>query len=290
VTLLGGLPLPLPVADLVNGIVNTLLTPIRSAVNVLVTPVITAVLGGLVDNLLALLGIRIGQAVFTVEGITQACAATLQLVKDLQPTSDTGRFNLSITYNGSTVGSASNVGNNGATAAVITVPGGSYALAEAAAAGTTLARYASSWQCTDQNNTVVSSGSGGSFTLQAPAMTATAVTLVCRITNRTRQAELSITKSDGSGTYTPGGTATYTLLVRNDGPDPVTNAVVADSLPNGITLRAAWTCSASTGSTCAAASGGAVGGNAVSVGVNLINGGQATISVPVSFSSNPGAY
>jgi hypothetical protein len=33
-----------------------------------------------------------------------------------------------------------------------------------------------------------------------------------------------------------------------------------------------------------------VGGNAVSVGVNLINGGQATISVPVSFSSNPGAY
>lgn len=153
-----------------------------------------------------------------MEGITQACAATLQLVKDLQPTSDTGRFNLSITYNGSTVGSASNVGNNGATAAVITVPGGSYALAEAAAAGTTLARYASSWQCTDQNNTVVSSGSGGSFTLQAPAMTATAVTLVCRITNRTRQAELSITKSDGSGTYTPGGTATYTLLCATTGP------------------------------------------------------------------------
>ena len=87
------------------------------------SPVLTALLGGLVDNVLGLLGIRIGQAVFTVEGITQACAATLQLVKDLQPTSDTGRFNLSITYNGSTVGSASNVGNNGATAAVITVPG-----------------------------------------------------------------------------------------------------------------------------------------------------------------------
>jgi uncharacterized repeat protein (TIGR01451 family) len=290
VTLLGGIALPLPVADLVNGIVNTLLTPIRTQVNAVVTPVLTALLGGLVDNLLALLGIRIGQAVFTVEGITQACAATLQLVKDLQPTSDTGRFNLSITYNGSTVGSASNVGNNGATATVITVPGGSYALAEAAAAGTTLSRYASTWQCTDQNNTVVSSGSGGSFTLQAPAMTATAVTLVCRITNRTRQADLSITKTDGSGTYTPGGTATYTLLVRNDGPDAVTNAVVTDSLPSGTTLRGAWTCSATSGSTCAAASGGAVGGNAVNAGVNLINGGQATISVPVSFSNNPGAY
>lgn len=290
VTLLGGIALPLPVADLVNGIVNTLLTPIRAQVNGLVTPVLTALLGGLVDNLLALLGIRIGQAVFTVEGVTQACAATLQLVKDLQPTSDTGRFNLSITYNGSTVGSASNVGNNGATAAVITVPGGSYALAETAAAGTTLARYASTWQCTDQSGTVVSSGSGSTFSVQAPAMTATAVTLVCRITNRTRQADLSITKTDGSGTYTPGGTATYTLLVRNDGPDAVTNAQVTDTLPNGATLRGAWTCSASSGSACAAASGGAVGGNAVNVGVNLINGGQATINVPVSFSSNPGAY
>ncbi|WP_159097568.1 DUF11 domain-containing protein [Stenotrophomonas sp. SAU14A_NAIMI4_5] len=290
VTLLGSLPLPLPVADLVNGIVNALLTPVRTQVNAVVTPVLTAVLGGVVDNLLGLLGIRIGQAVFTVEGVTQACAATLQLVKDLQPTSDTGRFNLSITYNGSTVGSASNVGNNGATAAIITVPGGSYALAEAAAAGTTLMRYASTWQCTDQNNTVVSSGSGGSFTLQAPAMTATATTLVCRITNRTRQADLSITKSDGSGTYTPGGTATYTLQVVNNGPDAVTNATVTDTLPNGTTLRGAWTCSATSGSTCAAASGGAVGGNAVNVGVNLVNGGQATISVPVSFSNNPGAY
>lgn len=290
VTLLGSLSLPLPVADLVNGIVNTLLTPVRTLVNAVVTPVLTAVLGGVVDNLLALLGIRVGQAVFTVEGVTQACAATLQLVKDLQPTSDTGRFNLSITYNGSTVGSASNVGNNGATAAIITVPGGSYALAEAAAAGTTLTRYASTWQCTDQNNTVVSSGSGGSFTLQAPAMTATATTLVCRITNRTRQADLSITKSDGSGTYTPGGTATYTLQVVNNGPDAVANATVTDTLPNGTTLRGAWTCSATSGSTCAAASGGAAGGNAVNVGVNLVNGGQATISVPVSFSNNPGAY
>lgn len=290
VTLLGSLQLPLPVADLVNGIVNALLTPVRTQVNAVVTPVLTAVLGGVVDNLLGLLGIRIGQAVFTVEGVTQACAATLQLVKDLQPTSDTGRFNLSITYNGSTVGAASNVGNNGATAAIITVPGGSYALAEAAAAGTTLTRYASTWQCTDQNNTVVSSGSGGSFTLQAPALTATATTLVCRITNRTRQADLSITKSDGSGTYTPGGTATYTLQVVNNGPDAVTNATVTDTLPNGTTLRGAWTCSATSGSTCAAASGGAVGGNAVNVGVNLVNGGQATISVPVSFSNNPGAY
>lgn len=290
VTLLGALPLPLPINDLVNTLVSTLLQPIRTAVNTLVTPVLTTLLGGLVDNLLGLLGIRIGQAVFTVEGVTQACAATLQLVKELQPTSDTGRFNLAITYNGGTVGTANNVGNNGATDAVVTVPGGTYAMAETAAAGTALERYASTWQCVDQDGAVVSSGTGNSFTQQAPAVSAIPVALVCRIVNRTRQADLSISKTDGSGTYTPGGTATYTLVVTNRGPDAVTAAVVNDTLPNGATLSAAWTCSATAGSACAVASGGAAGGNSISVGVDLIDGGQATINVPVIFSSNPAAY
>lgn len=290
VTLLGAIQLPLPVATLVNGIVNTLLTPIRTAVNGLVTPILTSLLGGVVDNVLALLGIRIGQAVFTVEGIAQSCAATLQLVKDLQPTTDTGRFNLAISHNGSTVGSANNVGNNGATAAVVTVPGDTYTLAETAAAGTTLGRYVTTWQCSRQDGTVVSSGTGNSFTLLAPPIAAQPVTLVCRISNRTRQADLSITKSDGSSSYTPGGAATYTLQVSNAGPDPVTAAVINDSLPRGATLAASWTCSASAGSSCAVASGGSVGATTVSVSVDLANGGQATISVPVNFSNDPAAY
>ena len=114
--------------------------------------------------------------------------------------------------------------------------------------------------------------------------------MVCRITNRTRQADLSISKSDGSTTYTPGGSASYVLTVSNAGPDAVTAAQVSDTLPAGATLSAPWTCSASAGSTCSAASGGAAGGTSVSLGVNLINGGQATITVPVSFSADPGAY
>lgn len=290
VTLLGALPLPLPVADLVNTLVSTLLTPIRTQVNALVAPILTTLLGGVVDNVLGLLGIRIGQAVFTVEGIAQACAATLQLVKELQPTSDTGRFNLAVTYNGTTVSSASNVGNNGSTAAVITVPGGSYVMAESAASGTTLARYVSSWSCADQNGNVVSSGNGNTFTLAAPALAPQPLTLVCRIVNRTRQADLSITKTDGSVTYTPGGSASYTLQVSNAGPDPVVGALVSDTLPAGATLSGAWSCSASAGSTCSAASGGAAGANQVTVNVDLVNGGQATITVPVTFSSNPASY
>lgn len=290
VTLLGAVPLPLPVNTLVNTLVGTLLPPVRLLVNGVVTPVLTTLLGGVVDNVLGLLGIRIGQAVFTVEGIAQSCAATLQLVKDLQPSSDTGRFNLAITYNGSAVGSASNVGHNGATAAVVTVPGGSYSLAEAAAAGTTLGRYVSSWSCTRADGTVEASGSGSSFTLQAPPVAPQPVTLVCRISNRTRQADLSITKSDGSSTYTPGASATYAIVVSNAGPDAVVAAQVNDALPAGATLSGPWSCSASAGSSCAAASGGAVGGSVVSVGVSLLDGGQATISVPVNFSSDPAAY
>lgn len=290
VTLLGAVPLPLPVNTLVNSLVGALLPPLRLVTNAVVAPVLTTLLGGVVDNVLGLLGIRIGQAVFTVEGIAQSCVATLQLVKDLQPTNDTGRFDLSVTYNGAAVGSASNVGNNGATAAVVTVPGGSYALAETAAAGTTLERYASSWTCTRQDGTVEASGTGNSFTLQAPPVSPQPVTLVCRITNRTRQADLSITKSDGSSTYTPGASATYSIVISNAGPDAVVAAQVTDALPNGATLSAPWSCSASTGSSCGAAGGGAVGGNAVNVEVSLLNGGQATISVPVIFSSDPAAY
>jgi uncharacterized repeat protein (TIGR01451 family) len=282
--------LPLPVNSIVNAIIPALVTPLRTVVNALVGPVLTAVLGGVIDNLLGLLGIRIGQAIFTVESISQTCAATVQLVKTLAPTTDTGVFNLSIAQGATVVASVANVGNNGATTAVVTTPGDVYTLAEAAGTGTLLARYASSWECKDQAGTTLSTGTGTTFNYTSPALSPQPLNVVCRITNRTRQADLSITKSDGSGTYTPGGTASYVLVVGNAGPDAVTGAVVTDTLPAGATLSAPWTCAASGGSACAAASGGTAGGNSISVSVDLINGGQATITVPVSFSADPAAY
>src|SRR5262249_45618324 len=36
------------------------------------------------------------------------------------------------------------------------------------------------------------------------------------------QADLAITKTDGTTTYTPGGTTTYTIVVSNNGPSAVT--------------------------------------------------------------------
>lgn len=282
--------LPLPVNSIVNAVVQTLLPVLRPVVNTVVAPVLSAVLGGVVDNLLGLLGIRIGQAVFTVESISQSCAATVQLVKTLAPTTDPGLFNLSVAQGATVLASVANVGNNGATTAVVTTPGSVYTLAETAGTATVLARYASTWECKDQAGTTLTSGTGQNFNFTSPALSAQPLNVVCRITNRTRQADLSITKSDGSGSYTPGGTASYVITVSNAGPDPVTAAQVTDTLPAGATLSAPWSCAASAGSVCSAASGGAAGGNSVSLGVDLINGGQATITVPVSFSADPAAY
>jgi len=103
-------------------------------------------------------------------------------------------------------------------------------------------------------------------------------------------ADLSITKDDGSLTYTPGGTGTYTIVVTNNGPDDVTAATIADNLPDGVTLSGAWTCAASAGSSCSAASGGSVGGSAVNLTADILNGGTVTVTVPVSYSSNMGDY
>ena len=100
------------------------------------------------------------------------------------------------------------------------------------------------------------------------------------ITNVVITADLAITKTDGSATYTPGGTVIYNIVVTNNGPDAVTNAAVADTLPAAVT-SAAWTCTASAGSSCGAANGA---GNIAST-VSLLSGGTATYTVTAQISS-----
>ena len=69
----------------------------------------------------------------------------------------------------------------------------------------------------------------------------------------------------------------------------VTGAVVNDALPNGMSLSGPWTCTA-TGGACGAASGGSTGGKTVNLSVDIASGGTVTISVPVTYSTNPAAY
>jgi len=100
------------------------------------------------------------------------------------------------------------------------------------------------------------------------------------------QADLSIVKDDSATTFTPGGTSTYLLTVTNNGPDAVTSATIQDNLPNGVTLSGSWSCSASAGSSCSAASGGVVGGSLVSLTADILDSGVITVNVPVQFSAD----
>jgi len=104
------------------------------------------------------------------------------------------------------------------------------------------------------------------------------------------EADLTITKIDSVGTYTPGGTATYVITVTNGGPDDVTGAAILDSLPDGVTLSGQWSCSSTAGSSCSAANGGSIGGSTVSLTADIINTGVITINVPVQFSADMSDY
>ncbi|HVO52005.1 MAG TPA: DUF11 domain-containing protein, partial [Thermoanaerobaculia bacterium] len=89
-----------------------------------------------------------------------------------------------------------------------------------------------------------------------------------------KQADLSITKTDGVASVVPGTSTTYAITVSNAGPSDVTGAIVTDVLPAGI-ASATWTCAASPGSSCGAASGS----GSLATTANLLAGGTATYAV-----------
>jgi uncharacterized repeat protein (TIGR01451 family) len=68
-------------------------------------------------------------------------------------------------------------------------------------------------------------------------------------------ADLSITKTDSRSVATPGSVVNYRITVANNGPDPITGAVVTDTLPPTL-LGATWTCNPSGGATCTASGSG----------------------------------
>ncbi len=67
-------------------------------------------------------------------------------------------------------------------------------------------------------------------------------------------ADLSMQKAAGLETAIPGLPVPYALVVRNDGPSPVTAATVNDTLPP-VLQDVAWTCAPGPGAACAQASG-----------------------------------
>jgi uncharacterized repeat protein (TIGR01451 family) len=96
----------------------------------------------------------------------------------------------------------------------------------------------------------------------------------------TGSAFLTITKTDGVATVTPGGTTTYTVTVSNTGPNSVAGLSVDDAPAPGVTFTS-WTCAATSGSLCTASGSGPVSDTVV-----LLNGGTLTYTVHAAFASS----
>ncbi|MBK9051528.1 MAG: DUF11 domain-containing protein [Chloroflexi bacterium] len=106
---------------------------------------------------------------------------------------------------------------------------------------------------------------GGGVTDPVPANNSATDT-----TTLTPQADLSITKTDGSATEVPGTSVTYTIVASNSGPSNDAAATVADTFPATIT-GVTWTCVGAGGATCTAAGAGNINDT-----VNLPAGGSVT--------------
>ena len=68
------------------------------------------------------------------------------------------------------------------------------------------------------------------------------------------QSDIAVTKTDGGGAYRPGDLLVYTITVRNLGPHAAAVIRVRDQVPAGV-INVNWTCDASGGVACPAASG-----------------------------------
>lgn len=86
------------------------------------------------------------------------------------------------------------------------------------------------------------------------------------------QADLAISKDDGSTTAAPGGSSVYTIVASNLGSTAVAGATVTDTLPAGLTCT--WTAAFAGGAT-----GTAAGSGSLAESVDLPVGGTATYTL-----------
>lgn len=290
VPVLGTISVDLPTAIL-DAIVSTLEGALRNLLVPLLEPLLGLLLGNLVDPVLGLVGVHIGEMVVHAEGLFAHCPTTLRLLLAVVPPTNPGRFDLSIALAGNVLAAQADAGSGDVIEVVDALHGESYDLAGIAAAGTDADMFVPTWRCADQDDVEHGSGSGDTFSLVVPEGTTSALTVTCTLNQRQLEADLSLTKDNGTDGVVAGSTGTYVIRVTNAGPDPVTGATLNDPLTAGLTLSAPWQCEATPGSSCHATSGGAAGDSGmVVVLLDLAVGGEATITVPVQYSANLADY
>ncbi len=119
-TVSAGQTLLSPVLTLVNVAISNVLAPVTSTLKLVLRPVLVAVLNAAVDQVLTLLGIRIGEAVLTVTGVNTVCTVTGRVYSDQQPD---GTPNPGETWPGPTV--TVNALRGGRVVGTVSVPAGS---------------------------------------------------------------------------------------------------------------------------------------------------------------------
>ena len=87
----------------------------------------------------------------------------------------------------------------------------------------------------------------------------------------TPQANLGITKTDGTAGAVPGQSTTYSIVASNGGPSHAPGSTVADTFPAALTCN--WTCIGAGGGVCPAS-----GAGSISASVDLPTGGSVTFT------------
>ncbi len=95
-------------------------------------------------------------------------------------------------------------------------------------------------------------------------------------------ADLSITKTDGALTSTPGGTITYTIIASNAGPSNAPGSAFGDLFTAPLE-NCTWTCVGQLGGSCSVPAGGEPNANQ---NVDLPVGGQVVVTVTCDIASN----
>ena len=96
-----------------------------------------------------------------------------------------------------------------------------------------------------------------------------------------RNADLSISKTDGQTTAAAGGPITYTITAGNAGPYAARSATVADTFPAAL-QNVNWTCSASPGSSCCSITSG---NTLINRPVMILPGGTVTFTATATISA-----
>ena len=112
----------------------------------------------------------------------------------------------------------------------------------------------------------------------APAPTTTVAPTTIAPTTVPPTADLSITKTDGVPSRSP-GTFSYTIVVSNLGPSDVFGARVTDTMPSQLT-NVTWTCNAS----CP----GSVNGDINNFSIDIPSGGSVTFTVTATVTATSG--